>query len=102
MTIGTLPILVQAKGRFGRCSSATLTHLLSFLSSLMKLSPRVWSKHLNCARLIVGVTSTSNPPIMFLVFVVRQSIEPGWLYGELRGKTGLIPENYVEDLPDGS
>ncbi|GAV02294.1 hypothetical protein RvY_12883 [Ramazzottius varieornatus] len=37
-----------------------------------------------------------------IITSVRQSIEPGWLYGELRGKTGLIPENYVEDLPDGS
>ncbi|XP_071452500.1 rho GTPase-activating protein 26 [Hetaerina americana] len=30
---------------------------------------------------------------------VRQSQEPGWLEGMLNGKTGLIPENYVEVLP---
>ncbi|CAG2165864.1 unnamed protein product [Oppiella nova] len=29
---------------------------------------------------------------------VRQSREPGWLEGCLNGKTGLIPENYVEFL----
>ncbi|KAJ9598245.1 hypothetical protein L9F63_011066 [Diploptera punctata] len=30
---------------------------------------------------------------------VRQSLEPGWLEGTLNGKTGLVPENYVEFLP---
>ncbi|XP_072158935.1 rho GTPase-activating protein 26 isoform X2 [Bemisia tabaci] len=30
---------------------------------------------------------------------VRTSFEPGWLEGTLNGKTGLIPENYVEVLP---
>ncbi|KAK9700493.1 BAR domain [Popillia japonica] len=30
---------------------------------------------------------------------VKQSQEPGWLEGTLNGKTGLIPENYVEMLP---
>lgn len=30
---------------------------------------------------------------------VRPSSEPGWLDGTLNGKSGLIPENYVEVLP---
>jgi hypothetical protein len=30
---------------------------------------------------------------------VKNSQEPGWLEGTLNGKTGLIPENYVEILP---
>uniref|UniRef100_A0A1B6CK14 Rho GTPase-activating protein 26 n=2 Tax=Clastoptera arizonana TaxID=38151 RepID=A0A1B6CK14_9HEMI len=30
---------------------------------------------------------------------VRSSVEPGWLEGTLNGKTGLVPENYVELLP---
>ncbi|XP_069680469.1 rho GTPase-activating protein 26 isoform X3 [Periplaneta americana] len=30
---------------------------------------------------------------------VRASLEPGWLEGTLNGKTGLVPENYVEFLP---
>ena len=34
-----------------------------------------------------------------LFFAVRQSREPGWLEGCLNGRTGLIPENYVECLP---
>lgn len=34
-----------------------------------------------------------------LLFPVKNSQEPGWLEGTLNGKTGLIPENYVEILP---
>lgn len=30
---------------------------------------------------------------------VKSSQEPGWLEGTLNGRTGLIPENYVEILP---
>lgn len=30
---------------------------------------------------------------------VAASGEPGWLRGTLNGKTGLVPENYVEPLP---
>jgi hypothetical protein len=33
----------------------------------------------------------------FLIFFsVRPSLEPGWLEGNLDGKFGLVPENYVE------
>lgn len=31
---------------------------------------------------------------------VRPSREPGWLEGTLNGRTGLIPENYVEPIDD--
>ncbi|XP_017891094.1 rho GTPase-activating protein 26 isoform X1 [Ceratina calcarata] len=30
---------------------------------------------------------------------VKASMEPGWLEGTLNGKTGLVPKNYVEQLP---
>lgn len=30
---------------------------------------------------------------------VKASLEPGWLEGTLNGKTGLVPKNYVEQLP---
>ncbi|XP_012269919.1 rho GTPase-activating protein Graf isoform X2 [Athalia rosae] len=30
---------------------------------------------------------------------VKNSLEPGWLEGTLNGKTGLVPRNYVEQLP---
>lgn len=33
---------------------------------------------------------------MTFSFAVRPSKEPGWLEGTLNGKTGLLPENYVE------
>ncbi|ELW69089.1 Rho GTPase-activating protein 26 [Tupaia chinensis] len=34
----------------------------------------------------------------FVKTPVHPSQEPGWLEGTLNGKTGLIPENYVEFL----
>lgn len=44
--------------------------------------------------LIYSVSSV----FLSLSFLVRQSNEPGWLDGTLNGKSGLIPENYVEVL----
>ncbi len=32
----------------------------------------------------------------FFLILVRPSLEPGWLEGNLDGKFGLVPENYVE------
>uniref|UniRef100_A0A4W5LN49 Rho GTPase activating protein 10 n=1 Tax=Hucho hucho TaxID=62062 RepID=A0A4W5LN49_9TELE len=42
----------------------------------------------------------SHPVPWYLLFpsAVAPSREPGWLEGELEGKKGLIPENYVEML----
>lgn len=34
-----------------------------------------------------------------IITYVRRSNERGWLIGTLNGKSGLIPENYVEVLP---
>lgn len=49
------------------------------------------------------VSVTTYSLIFFLMchfdFTVRPSSEPGWLDGTLNGKSGLIPENYVEVLP---
>jgi len=33
-----------------------------------------------------------------IITSVRPSLEPGWLEGNLEGKVGLVPENYVEFL----
>ena len=38
-----------------------------------------------------------NFNVFFLpLFSVRPSLEPGWLEGNLDGRRGLVPENYVE------
>ena len=37
-------------------------------------------------------------PNVVFIFIVRPSKEPGWLEGTLNGRTGLIPENYVEPI----
>ena len=43
-----------------------------------------------------SATTTLNFVIFFPT--VRPSKEPGWLEGTLNGRTGLIPENYVEPM----
>lgn len=50
-------------------------------------------------KIIVICLLTNNKNIFLSLFLVRQSNEPGWLEGSLNGKSGLIPENYVEILP---
>lgn len=42
---------------------------------------------------------TCNFDCLLFFDTVRSSMEPGWLEGTLNGKTGLVPENYVEILP---
>lgn len=58
--------------------------------------------HLNMKKTRIFTSSIKNSNIFrfFLLFSfsVRQSNEPGWLDGTLNGKSGLIPENYVEVL----
>jgi len=45
------------------------------------------------------IHSLAQTFLMYIQFLaVRYSHEPGWLQGTLNGKTGLIPENYVEHL----
>lgn len=34
-----------------------------------------------------------------IIYNVLPSEEPGWIRGTLRGKTGLVPENYVDYIP---
>lgn len=36
--------------------------------------------------------------VRLVLLAVTPSREPGWLEGELEGKRGLIPQNYVEIL----
>lgn len=41
---------------------------------------------------------TSEVSVCSPLLSVHTSREPGWLEGTLDGRTGLIPENYVEIL----
>lgn len=47
----------------------------------------------------IFINNTLYLTITIVFILVRQSREPGWLEGCLNGRTGLIPENYVECLP---
>ncbi|ODN00520.1 Rho GTPase-activating protein 10, partial [Orchesella cincta] len=53
-----------------------------------------------CARTLYSCVGEHDGELSFepneIISNVRPSIEPGWLEGTLRGKKGLIPENYVE------
>ena len=42
------------------------------------------------------LTKNSIKNILKFIFSVRPSLEPGWLEGNLDGRRGLVPENYVE------
>lgn len=41
-----------------------------------------------------------NPPSLLSQVDESQTGEPGWLGGELRGRTGWFPANYAERIPD--
>lgn len=57
----------------------------NYLSMPMKLLLKV--QHVSSP--IFNITS------FFLIDLVRPSKEPGWVMGTINGKTGLIPENYI-------
>lgn len=46
----------------------------------------------------VGPTETN--PVTLLQVDESQTGEPGWLGGELKGKTGWFPANYAEKIPE--
>jgi Rho GTPase-activating protein 26 len=52
-------------------------------------------------QIIINGESSTLPLPFYLTLspsAVSRSNEPGWLVGTLNGKSGLIPENYVEIL----
>ncbi|XP_064482003.1 rho GTPase-activating protein Graf-like isoform X2 [Ornithodoros turicata] len=71
-------------------------------------SSRPVSVHHNGKRVrtLYACVGENNSELSFepnqIIHDVRPSREPGWLEGRLNGRSGLIPENYVEFLPDGS
>ncbi|XP_022086153.1 rho GTPase-activating protein 26-like isoform X6 [Acanthaster planci] len=59
-----------------------------------------------CVRTLYACDADNESELSFvpneIIINVRASKEKGWLLGTLNGKTGLIPENYVEILPGPS
>ncbi|XP_070552662.1 rho GTPase-activating protein 26-like isoform X2 [Ptychodera flava] len=56
-----------------------------------------------CVRTLYACEAENDSELSFqpnqIIYNVHPSKEPGWLEGTLDGKSGLIPENYVEILP---
>ncbi|XP_038055663.1 rho GTPase-activating protein 26-like isoform X2 [Patiria miniata] len=59
-----------------------------------------------CVRTLYACNADNESELSFvpneIIINVRASKEKGWLLGTLNGKTGLVPENYVEILPGPS
>lgn len=49
-----------------------------------------------CLNISVTLKILTKKEIQNNFFSVRPSLEPGWLEGNLDGRRGLVPENYVE------
>ncbi|XP_076767138.1 GTPase regulator associated with FAK isoform X2 [Xylocopa sonorina] len=60
--------------------------------------PGIWR-----VRTLYACVAESDGELSFepnqIITNVKASLEPGWLEGTLNGKTGLVPKNYVEQLP---
>ncbi|XP_006813760.1 rho GTPase-activating protein 26-like [Saccoglossus kowalevskii] len=56
-----------------------------------------------CVRTLYTCEAENDTELSFvanqIIVNVRPSKEPGWLEGTLNGKIGLVPENYVENIP---
>ncbi|GFR30382.1 rho GTPase-activating protein 26, partial [Trichonephila clavata] len=70
------------------------------LSNSLSTSPNV---HVNSGRKVRTLYACRGENEMELsfepnevIYNVTPSQEPGWIRGTLKGKTGLVPENYVE------
>ena len=53
---------------------------------------------LNCVNYYTLSSVPDKDYLYFDLSIVRPSKEPGWLEGTLNGRTGLVPENYVEPI----
>lgn len=88
-------------------SPASHQHLLLPKKSQRKHRPELgqqtyFKEHLR-VRTLYACLAENDGELSFepnqIITNVRPSNEPGWLEGTLNGKSGLIPENYVEILP---
>lgn len=68
-----------------------------------ELGPQAFFKEQLRVRTLYACLAENDGELSFepnqIITNVRPSNEPGWLEGTLNGKSGLIPENYVETLP---
>ncbi|KAJ8721134.1 hypothetical protein PYW08_006599 [Mythimna loreyi] len=89
------PAHVQLLAQFARSSSSSAESVSSHSASPPPRCLRV--------RTLYACLGESDGELSFepnqIITNVAPSGEPGWLRGTLNGKTGLVPENYVEPLP---
>ncbi|XP_059480973.1 rho GTPase-activating protein 26 isoform X4 [Neocloeon triangulifer] len=95
--VNTLPLKKKNSiyGQTGKISTEDLLSHLEKGARVVEDSKRV--------RTLYACVGENDGELSFepnqIITNVRGSLEPGWLEGTLNGKTGLVPENYVEFLP---
>ncbi|XP_068623137.1 rho GTPase-activating protein 26 isoform X2 [Battus philenor] len=90
-----LPVHLAHRGAAGRCSSSSE----SVSSHSASPPPPRYTR----VRTLYACLGESEGELSFepnqIITNVTPSGEPGWLRGSLDGRSGLVPENYVEPLP---
>ncbi|XP_049697519.2 rho GTPase-activating protein Graf isoform X3 [Helicoverpa armigera] len=90
--------LLAQMARPGRSSSSSAESVSSPGASPLPARGVAWR-----VRTLYACLGESEGELSFepnqIITNVSASGEPGWLRGTLNGKTGLVPENYVEPLP---
>ncbi|XP_071787370.1 uncharacterized protein [Asterias amurensis] len=87
-------------------SSSDTSGFQPAISDIRRLIESDPSKKDICVRTLYACDADNESELSFvpnqIIINVRASKEKGWLLGTLNGKTGLVPENYVEMLPGPS
>ncbi|XP_064074493.1 rho GTPase-activating protein Graf isoform X3 [Vanessa tameamea] len=88
--------------RAGRCSSSSES-VSSHSASPPPRAPLAFPPRTTRVRTLYACLGESEGELSFepnqIITNVSPSAEPGWLRGTLNGKSGLVPQNYVEPLP---
>lgn len=96
--VPTLSTSMQGTPSSSRMSSVSMTGSVS--GSLGNLSSNHTASKRRTVRTLFRCEAENETELSFepnqIIKNVRLSKEPGWLEGSIDGKTGLIPENYVE------
>ncbi|XP_033632382.1 LOW QUALITY PROTEIN: rho GTPase-activating protein 26-like [Asterias rubens] len=87
-------------------SSSDTSGFQPAISDIRRLIESDPSKKDICVRTLYACDADNESELSFvpnqIIINVKASKEKGWLLGTLNGKTGLVPENYVEMLPGPS